>query len=182
MQIEQNQIYNMDCLEGMKFIPDKTIDMILCDLPYGTTQNKWDSIIDLKKLWLAYERILKDDCGIILFAQTPFDKVLGVSKLEWLKYEFIWEKIYGTGFLNANRAPLKNHENILIFQNGKNVYNPQMENGEKPYKCKKGRNSSSYGKIKEEHFVTVNKGQRFPKTILKFKHDTERLHPNPKTN
>lgn len=104
-----------DCLELMKYIPNKSIDMILCDLPYGTTRNKWDSIIPLDKLWEQYERIVKDNGCIALFAQTPFDKVLGVSNLKLLKYEWIWQKDNGTGFLNAKKMPLKLHENILIF-------------------------------------------------------------------
>ena len=89
--IELNKIYNEDCLEGMKRIPDKSVDMILCDLPYGTTRNKWDSIIPLEELWEQYERIIKDNGAIVLTAQTPFDKVLGSSNLKLLKYEWIWK-------------------------------------------------------------------------------------------
>lgn len=113
--IELNTIYNEDCLEGMKRIPDGSVDMILCDLPYGTTQNKWDSVIPLEPLWEQYERVIKDNGVIALTAQTPFDKVLGASNLKRLKYEWIWEKEAGTGFLNAKKMPLKKHENILIF-------------------------------------------------------------------
>lgn len=113
--IELNKIYNEDCLEGMKRIDDKSIDIILCDLPYGTTQNKWDSIIDLNELWNQYERIIKDNGAIVLTAQTPFDKVLGCSNLKLLKYEWIWEKNKATGFLNSKKMPLKAHENILVF-------------------------------------------------------------------
>ena len=93
-----------DCLELMKKIPDGSIDMILCDLPYGATRNKWDSIIPLDKLWEQYERIIKDNGCIALFAQTPFDKVLGASNLKLLKYEWIWQKDNGTGFLNAKKC------------------------------------------------------------------------------
>ncbi len=98
------ELYNGDCLELMKNIPDKSIDMILCDLPYGTTRNKWDSIIPLDKLWVHYNRIIKDNGAIVLFAQTPFDKVLGTSNLRLLRYEWIWEKEQGTGFLNAKKC------------------------------------------------------------------------------
>src|SRR5699024_393255 len=110
--IELNKIYNEDCLEGMKRIPDGSVDMILCDLPYGTTRNKLDSIIPLDKLWDQYKRIIKDNGAIVLTAQTPFDKVLGGSNLKLLKYEWIWKKNRGTGHLNAKKMPMKNHENI----------------------------------------------------------------------
>ena len=102
--MELNKIYNEDCLVGMKDIPDKSVDMILCDLPYGTTRNKWDSIIPLDKLWEQYKRIIKDNGAIVLTAQTPFDKVLGSSNLEMLKYEWIWEKTTATGWFNAKKC------------------------------------------------------------------------------
>lgn len=90
MTLELNHIYTQDCLEGMALLPDKSVDMILCDLPYGTTRNKWDSIIPLEPLWAQYERVIKDNGAIVLTAQTPFDKVLGASNLRRLKYEWIW--------------------------------------------------------------------------------------------
>ena len=93
-----------DCLDLMKTIPDGSVDLILCDLPYGTTRNKWDSIIDLDLLWQQYERIIKDNGAIVLTAQTPFDKVLGVSNLKLLRYEWIWEKTSATGHLNAKKC------------------------------------------------------------------------------
>lgn len=99
--IELNKIHNIDCLEFMKTLPDKCIDLILCDLPYGTTKNEWDSVIPLDKLWNNYERIIKDNGAIVLTAQTPFDKVLGVSNLKLLKYEWIWKKTHGTGHLKC---------------------------------------------------------------------------------
>lgn len=104
-----------DCLELMKNIPDKSIDLILCDLPYGTTQNQWDSVIPLDALWCEYKRLIKRGGIIALFAQTPFDKVLAMSNIEWLKYEYIWQKNRATGHLNSKKAPLKAHENILVF-------------------------------------------------------------------
>jgi len=110
-----NKIIQGDCLQVMKDIPDKSIDLILADLPYGTTRNKWDSIIPLDLLWEQYNRIIKDNGAIVLTAQTPFDKVLGVSNLKMLRYEWIWDKPSGTGHLNAKKMPMKNHENILVF-------------------------------------------------------------------
>lgn len=99
----------------MEKIPDCSIDMILCDLPYGTTRNKWDSIIPLDELWKQYNRIIKENGAIILTAQTPFDKVLGMSNLKMLRYEWIWEKTSASGHLNAKKMPMKAHENILVF-------------------------------------------------------------------
>ena len=117
------QLYHGDCLEVMKGIEDKSVDMILCDLPYGMTQNKWDSVIPFDKLWKQYERIIKDNGAIVLFAQTPFDKVLGSSNLKLLKYEWIWIKNRGTGHLNAKKMPMKAHENILVFYKKPPIYN-----------------------------------------------------------
>lgn len=177
----------MDCLEGMKRIPDGSVDCIICDLPYGTTHNKWDSIIPLDKLWVEYKRIIKHDGAIVLFAQIPFDKVLGVSNLEMLKYEWIWEKEAGTGFLNANYAPLRSHENILVFSKANAShwgvpmkYNPQMTEG-KPYKQSQGSVVHNYDtKRMVKGIVTDNKGVRHPKTVLKFSRDKDKLHPTQK--
>lgn len=135
------KLYHGDCLEIMDLmIEDKTkVDMILCDLPYGTTQNKWDVIIPLDKLWNKYENIIKPNGAIVLFAQTPFDKVLGCSKIDWLKYEWIWDKVRGSGFLNANKQPIKRHENILVFYKKQPTFNKQMK--------KRNPNAHSLGKV-----------------------------------
>ena len=172
------KLFRGDCLEIMRDIPDKSIDMILCDLPYGKTRNKWDSIISLDKLWEQYNRIIKDNGAISLFAQTPFDKVLGVSNLKMLRYEWIWEKEQGTGFLNAKKMPLKNHENILIFYKKPPIYNPQMKKG-KPYTLERNTYTVNYGK-QVDMVRTENTGERYPLTILKFKRDKEKLHPTQK--
>ena len=171
------QLYYGDCLEVMKDIPDKSIDMILCDLPYGTTRNKWDTVIDLDLLWSQYERIIKDNGAIVLFAQVPFNIVLGASNLKMLKYEWIWEKEQGTGHLNAKKMPLKSHENIMVFYKKPPIYNPQMREG-KPYTCKSGDGSSNYGA--QVNVLTVNNGERYPLTVLKFNRDKQKLHPTQK--
>jgi len=167
-----------DCLELMKNIPDKSIDMILCDLPYGTTRNKWDTVIDLESLWGSYRRIVKDRGAIVLFAQTPFDKVLGNSNLKMLRYEWIWEKHIPTGFLNAKKMPLKAHENILVFYKNLPVYNPQFTEG-KPYISRCSGHSSNYDKQKD-NVIIINDGYRYPRDIVKFKQDKEKLHPTQK--
>lgn len=166
--IELNKIYNMDCLEGMKMIEDKSIDMILCDLPYGTTRNKWDSIIDLDLLWEQYIRVIKDNGAIILFAQTPFDKILGASNLKMLRYEWIWEKDRATGHLNAKRMPMKAHENILVFYKKLPAYNPQKTTGHKPMNNgskQEIKNFNNYG----DFYRTKTGGNtdRYPRSVIK---------------
>lgn len=171
-------LYEGDCLEIMPTLQDK-VDMILCDLPYGTTQNAWDSVIPLDRLWQEYRRLIKDNGAIVLTAQTPFDKVLGCSNLPWLRYEWIWEKDQGTGHLNANKMPLKIHENVLLFYQEMPTYNPQMERG-KPYTQKRkplNDSGTNYGYVQRTH--TINKGQRYPQTIKRFARETG-LHPTQK--
>jgi DNA modification methylase len=169
---------NGDCLEEMKNIPDKSIDMILCDLPYGTTKNKWDSIIPLNKLWEQYERVIKDNGAIVLFSQMPFTAELVYSNLKLFKYEWIWQKENGTGFLNAKKMPMKIHENILVFYKKTPTYNPQMRTGFKSYKCKQGRHSTIYGAYEQGH-ITESNGERYPIDVIEFKKDSG-LHPTQK--
>lgn len=160
-----NKITRGDCFDIMPELPDKSIDMILCDLPYGTTQNKWDSVLPLDKLWEQYKRIIKDNGAIVLTAQTPFDKVLGVSNLDMLRYEWIWDKKLSTGFLNAARMPLKRHENVLVFYKNLPVYNPIKTQG-KPYTDKvRERKSDNYGDFKPRA-STNETGMRLPTSII----------------
>jgi len=177
--VELNRIYQMDCLKGMDLIPDGSIDMVLCDLPYGTTQNKWDTPIDLERLWGQYNRIVKDNGAIVLTAQTPFDKILGSSNIENLKYEWIWVKNIATGHLNAKRMPMKEHENILVFYKKPPTYNPQMTDGEPYINKRKPKNDSgtNYGEIKRTD--TINEGKRYPKSVLYFDREIG-LHPTQK--
>ena len=176
--IELNKIYNEDCLEGMKRIPDGSVDMILCDLPYGTTRNKWDSILPFNKLWEQYERIIKDNGAIVLSAQTPFDKVLGASNLKLLRYEWIWEKNKATGHLNANKAPLKLTENILVFYKKTPKYNPQGIVKKNIPTIRKGRsNGTNYGK---SDIDAIQEFENYPKNVLRFEMDTETFHPTQK--
>lgn len=176
-----NQIFHGDCLHIMPTFPDKSFDMILCDLPYGTTQNKWDSVIPLKDLWNEYKRLIKDNGAIILTAQTPFDKVLGASNLEMLRYEWVWMKSNGTGFLNAKKMPLKVHENILVFYKSLPTYNPQKTYGHKPVNRYKKHSSdgSNYGKTE----IGIDGGgqtDRYPVDVLYFPRDYEHYHPTQK--
>ena len=125
------KLFNGDCFEIMKKISDKSIDMILCDLPYGTTACKWDSIIDLDELWLQYKRIIKDKGAILLFGQDKFTARTMLSNEELHRYNIIWKKTTPTGFLNANRMPLRTHEDIMVFYKSLPTYNPQKTTGHK---------------------------------------------------
>ena len=166
-----------DCLDLLPTLPAQSVDMVLCDLPYGTTQNKWDAIIPLDRLWAEYERVCKG--AIVLCAQTPFDKVLGASNLPLLKYEWIWQKEAGTGHLNAKKAPMKSHENILVFYKTPPPYFPQMRQGHAPYVAKQGANkSSNYGA--QTGALTVSNGERYPLSVLRFSRDSNKIHPTQK--
>ena len=172
-----------DCLERMKEIPNDSVDLVLVDLPYGTTQNKWDSVIDLELMWKQIDRICHKNTPKIMFAQTPFDKVLGCSNLKELKYEWIWEKTTATGHLNAKKMPMKAHENILVFYDKLPTYNPQKTSGHKPANSytKHQDDGSNYGKTK----VGVSGGgqtDRYPRSVQVFKTDKQKvsLHPTQK--
>ena len=183
-------LYNADCFDVMPTFPDHSFDAIIVDLPYGTTKCKWDSILDLTKLWNEYQRLIKYNGAILMFAQTPFDKVLGSSNLDWLRYEWIWEKTQSTGFLNAKKMPMKSHENILVFYKNLPTYNPQKTQGHKPINSYTKRaniqnKTTVYGKVKND----VSGGgetDRFPRSIIKFASDKQRnklngtIHPTQK--
>lgn len=184
-QLALNTVHEGDCLELMTRIPDKSVDMILCDLPYGTTRNKWDSVIPLDQLWVQYERIIKDNGAIVLTAQTPFDKVLGASNLQLLRYEWIWNKALPTGHLNAKKMPMKLHENILVFYKKLPTYNPQMTSGHKrkvarTVYSKTGNGDSCYGK--EERNTLYDSTERYPTSIQIFSNANQisKLHKTQK--
>lgn len=186
---ESGKMINADCLDVLPKIADKSIDMILADLPYGTTKNPFDVVIPFESLWAEYERIIKDNGAIVLTAQTPFDKILGCSNIKLLKYEWIWEKESGTGHLNSKFAPMKSHENILVFSKSSACfvkdsskamkYFPQMEKGD-PYKVTKGSLTTNYDTKWDKIVTTENKGERYPKTVLRFNRDKVKLHPTQK--
>ena len=122
-------IYHGDCLDIMPTLADKSVDMILCDLPYGTTACKWDTIIPFEPLWKQYKRLIKDNGAIVLTASQPFTSALVISNPRWFKYEWIWEKSRPTNQMLAKKQALKAHENILVFGKGTATYNPQMWKG-----------------------------------------------------
>ena len=166
-----------DCLERMKEIPDGSVDMILTDPPYGTTNCKWDSIIPLEQMWSHLKRVIKPNGAIVLTAAQPFTSVLVCSNLKQFKYEWVWQKESGTGMLNAKKQPLRDSESVLVFYKKQATYNPQFTKG-KPYTVKKGSDSQLYNK--SENVVTVNTGKRYPKTVQKFNRDRGSFHPTQK--
>ena len=162
------QLYKGDCLEMMKDIKDKSIDMILCDLPYGITRNKWDSIISFDELWKGYKRIIKDNGVIVLTSQGIFTAKLILSNEKWFKYKLVWEKSKATNFLNAKKQPLRKHEDICVFYNKQPQYNPQMTEGE-PYDkgVRKNQLTGSYGDFNPVH--VKSEGMRYPTDVVHFK-------------
>jgi len=179
--IEPNKIYLGDCLELMPQIASASIDMILCDLPYGTTACKWDTIIPFDKLWEQYERIIKENGAIVLTGSQPFTSALIMSNAKLFKYEWIWDKKAANNFLNCNKEPLKRHENILVFYKKTPTYNPQKTKGE-PYITTaksaaviKGANSGA----RPIAVTTVSDGERFPISIITYPLD-KKIHPTQK--
>lgn len=177
-----NRLYQGDCLEVMKEFPDESVDMILCDLPYGTTQNKWDSLIPLEELWEEYNRIIKPNGAIVLTSQGVFTAKLILSQPKIFKYKWVWEKSKPTNFLNAKKQPLRKHEDVCVFYKKQPTYNPQMTQGE-PYNkgVRKNQLSGSYGKFQPVE-VSSN-GERYPTDIIYVKtaeSEGEVLHPTQK--
>ena len=177
-----NKLYQGDCLECMKEIPDESIDMILCDLPYGTTQNEWDSIIPLEQLWSEYNRIIKPNGAIVLTSQGVFTAQLILSQSKLFKYKWVWEKSKPTNFLNAKKQPLRKHEDVCVFYKKPPVYNPQMTQGE-PYNkgVRKNQLSGSYGDFQPVEVSSA--GERYPTDIIYVKtaeSEGEVIHPTQK--
>jgi site-specific DNA-methyltransferase (adenine-specific) len=174
-----------DCLELMKELPDKSIDMILCDLPYGTTQNKWDSVIPLDKLWERYGRIIKANGMICLTSSEPFTNQLINSKPKQFKYyDLVWDKVSTTGFLNAKRQPLRRHEQILCFYKKQTTYNPIMEVRGKPrnkgsYNKRQGDGDMCYGKF--ENVESFN-NEYYPTSVIQVSNAVQKgkVHPTQK--
>ena len=185
--IELNKIYNEDCLEGMKRIPDKSVDMILCDLPYGTTQNKKDVALPFETLWEQYERVIKDNGAILLFAQGLFYVDLVNSNRKLFRYDLVWDKVLTSGFLNANRMPLRQHEQIAIFYKKLPTYNPQFTEG-KPlhskgvsYKKKDFKNQN-YGDFEITDDSRAGSTEKYPTSVFRFSknHPSTSIHPTQK--
>ena len=169
-------LFQGDCLEVMKTLPFNSVDLVLCDLPYGMTQNKWDAVIPFDALWNAYAPIVKEDAAFVFTASHPFTATLVASKLAWFKYEWIWKKNTATGHLNAKRMPMKLHENIVVFSQGNCPYFPQ---GLQPYgkMTRRGHNGDNFGASGNENFQEFT---NYPRTILEFALDGDKIHPTQK--
>jgi len=174
-------LINDDCLNAMAKLPDKSINFILTDVPYGTTQCKWDSVIPFEPMWIELKRVIKNNGCIALFGSEPFSSHLRLSNLNWFKYDLIWDKKLSTGFLNANKMPLRKHENINIFYKKQCIYNPQMREGKERTKGgKKYLNNGVYGDYKEMPKKTYN--MYHPTSIKTFSNANQKtkLHPTQK--
>lgn len=173
------KLYNGDCLVKLKELPSGMVDMVLVDLPYGTTACPWDSIIPLDKLWEELLRVGKPNTAYVFTCQQPFTAVLASSNLKMLRYELIWEKPNGTSPFQAKHMPMKKHEDILVFYKNKPTYNPQMEEG-KPYKWNAKRSGGEAGGISQKKETPIdNQGTRFPGSVQRFAQDRG-LHPTQK--
>lgn len=175
------QLYQGDCLEVMKNIPDKSVDLVLTDPPFGTTACKWDSVIPLEPMWKELKRIIKKNGAIVLFGAEPFSSTLRISNKDY-KYDWIWEKNTGTNFLHAKRMPIRFTENIHVFIEGSSWYYPQKTTGHAPTNSGVGRNT---GNVYSGNSKVNYKGgdtTRFPKNIIEFKsvNNYKRIHPTEK--
>ena len=171
------QLLKGDCLELMKTIPDKSIDLVLTDPPYGTTACKWDSVIPFEPMWAEIKRIAKVPAAIVFTSAQPFSAALVMSNPKMFRYDLVWNKTQPTGFYNANRMPLRSHEDILVFYKSLPTYNPIKTAG-KPYTCKRGSSSDVYqGK---DLTVTVSDGKRYPLSVHTFIKDKDKSHPTQK--
>lgn len=177
------KLFNGDCLEILPALEAGTADLIIADLPYGTTQCDWDSVIPFDEMWSCINHVARPDAAILLFAQAPFDKVLACSNLKDFRHEWIWEKPNATGFFNAKKMPLKAHENILVFYKTLPIYNPQKTIGHKRATARRvgtERPSECYGK--QVKITEYDSTERYPRSVIKFSSDKQtcNLHPTQK--
>lgn len=173
-----------DCLELMKNIPTGSVDMILCDLPFGITKNRWDKAIPFEAMWKQYNRVVKENGAVVLFAAEPFASMLRLSNIKNYKYDWVWDKVKGTGFLNAKKQPMRNHELLCVFYRNQCTYNPQKTQGHMrkvssvahKANCRKTENYGQHG------LTSYDSTERFPRSIQVFSTDVQKsaLHPTQK--
>ena len=169
-----------DCLELMKHIPDGSVDMVLTDPPYGTTACKWDNVIPFEPMWAELKRVIKSNGAIVLFGSEPFSSCLRMSNIKNYKYDWVWVKEQGTGFLNSKKQPLRNNEQISVFYQKQPTYNRQMRMGFKSYETKKGGLTDNYNKDSKDEILTKSNGERYPLNTLYFTRDKDKQHPTQK--
>lgn len=183
MKIGNGEFFLGDCFDVMATLPDASVDMILCDLPYGTTQNKWDSVLPLDELWAEYWRVAKPNAAIVLTAAQPFTSVLICSALTQFRYEWVWRKSRPTGQLNAKREPLRDKEDIAVFYRKPPIYNPQMTTGSPNHVSGKPRMKSASANWGQQYEIIEEKtDQKYPRAVLDFLslNPVGQLHPTQK--
>ena len=183
--MELDTIYNEDCLEGMKRIPDGSVDCIICDLPYGTTACKWDSVIPFEPLWEQYKRVTKPNAAIVLFGAEPFSSSLRMSNIKDYRYDWIWKKGERTAnFFDAKRRPLLNHENISVFYRELPTYNPQMTKGKPNHGTVSGAVHEKRTLDVKVEYIANTSDMKYPKSIINFEREYDKankgLHPTQK--
>lgn len=173
------ELWQGDCLELMDNIPDKSVDCIITDLPYGITQCKWDIVIPFESLWKQYDRVIKDNGAVVLFGAEPFSSYLRLSNIKNYKYDWIWDKVRGTNYLNAKRQPMRHHEVISVFYKKQCTYNPQKTYGHKKIKsCKReGAHPEVYNKQKNNYIYEST--ERYPRSIQVFSTDSQKSALSP---
>jgi site-specific DNA-methyltransferase (adenine-specific) len=181
-QVEPNNIYNMDCLEGMKLMSAASVDMILCDLPYGTTACAWDSVIPFEPMWEQYNRIIKPNGAVVLTASQPFTTALIVSNMANFKYCWVWEKNFNTNFLHAKRMPLRRTEDVVVFYAKQATYNPQKTDGHVPTQSAKGASNGVLYHGRNLRNYQGGDTTRYPTNLLRFPSvdPKKRVHPTQK--
>jgi len=174
-------VFNGEALNVMDYLIEEgvKVDAIITDPPYGATAAHWDKVLPFNKLWVRLNKLIKKNGAIILFGIEPFSSYLRMSNIKNYKYDWIWQKGRATGFLNANKQPLRSFELISVFYGSQSIYNPQMRTGFKAYKTTSKNSTSLYGDYKP-HSTQSKNGERFPLNIIKFKYDKERYHPTQK--
>ena len=179
--LELNKIYQCDCLEGMKLIGDKSIDMILCDLPYGTTKCKWDIMIPFDLLWEQYKRIIKNNGAIVLTATQPFTSILILSNINWYKHSWVWDKVKPNGHLVVKFRPMQRTEDIVVFCKNSPKYNPQMTQRDVPKRSKEyGRTSIMGGEQTDFDGKILN--EKYPQNVIVISNASQvgKVHPTQK--
>lgn len=176
MQIRNGHFFLGDCFDHMRTLADGSVDLVLCDLPYGTTQNPWDSVLPLDALWREYWRVCRPGAAVVLTASQPFTSVLGASQIAALRYEWVWQKTTATGHLNAKRQPMKKHEVVLVFCRSAPPYYPQ---GLVPHNkvVRRGSNGANFGTSGTSNF---QEWTNYPRSIVEFALDGDGFHPTQK--
>ena len=174
-------LYKADCLEVMPFLPESSIDLVLCDPPFGITASQWDKIIPFPEMWKEIRRVRKENAPTVLFGSEPFSSLLRCGNLEEFKYDWVWEKSKASNFLLAKKQPLKAHELISVFGKGRTPYYPIMEEGE-PYgnRTKRGSNWTGINNVPNPTFRNENKGTRYPRSVIYFKTCLLYTSPSPR--